>query len=184
VFNPGETVRARLRLTPKQSFAVDEIRAVLLRVEHVPAGDNHVVYVAEANQSTGVFRGERRNGNTSSGDAGTSYVWLEGEVDLAGRTAVRSGEALNYSFSLEIPDYWQPSLSTPAGSVAWKLGVLVARPAQPDLRVFHELLVHTSRTLGRQAAIAPEPPARVRRISALELQANTGRPPRLDLFWL
>lgn len=157
LYTPGEAVEAHLRVTPKRTFTASEVRAVLLRIEHVPAGDDHVVYVAEWNPTSGLFRGERREG----GSTGTTYVWLEGDVDLAEDTAVRLTEALGFHFELPLPRSWRPTLRMPDGDVTWKVGAVVSRPSGADLRAFHEIILHTEG--GDDAGPLP---TRLRRVSA------------------
>lgn len=158
---PGEAIHAALRLIPKRSFAADEIRAVLLRVENVPVGDDHTVYVAALDPTSGMMRGERR----AVGD-GTTYVWLESELDLTDRTTIRASESLNYEFCLQVPKEWRPTLDGPDGQVMWKLGVVVARPNQDDVRIFHEVIVHTFSPALQEADASPgQPPTRVRRVT-------------------
>jgi len=154
LYIPGADIEAQVRVTPKRSLGVDEIRAVLLRIEHVPTGDDHIVYVAEWNPSSGLFRGERRDG----GSVGTTYVWLESEAELARDVSLRMGESLSYSFTLQVPGAWRPTLRTAEGDVVWKVGVVVARPDAQDVRVFHEIIIHTE--------TGAPPGSRVRRVSA------------------
>ncbi len=170
LYTPGDALHAALRVVPRQSFPIDEIRAVLLRIENVPVGDDHIVYVASIDADTGMVRAERR-----AGGQGTSYVWLEGEVDLTDRQVIRASEAVTYEFCLEVPDAWRPTIDGPDGQVLWKLGVLIARPGQDSLRIFHEVIVHTWIAAPRAAGAeqgAP-PPARVRRVTG----ARTARHP-------
>jgi len=162
LYTPGDALHAALRVVPRQSFPVDEIRALLLRIETVPVGDDHIVYVAAVDADSGVIRGERRPGGS-----GTTYVWLESEVDLTDRQVIRASEALTYEFCLEVPPAWRPTLDGPDGQVLWKLGILIARPGQDSLRIFHEVIVHTFVAAPRGAAAAEgTAPARVRRVTA------------------
>jgi len=161
LYAPGEAIHATLRLIPKRSFAADEIRAVLTRIENVPVGDDHTVYVAAVDPTSGMMRGERRPG----GD-GTTYIWLESELDLTDRTTIRASESLNYEFCLQVPKAWRPTLDGPDGQVLWKLGVIVARPNQDDVRIFHEVIIHTFSPAPQEAECpATTPATRVRRVT-------------------
>ncbi len=158
---PGDKVKARLRVTPKQSFAADEVRAVLIRIESIPAGEDHQVYVAEWDPSEGVFRGERREGGH-----GTTYIWLEDEVPLAECVSVRTTDSPTYAFALDVPDAWCPTLHGSEGSVVWKVGVVVSRPVHSDIRAFHEVIVCTENKHVQQPIPSGEPHvARIRRVN-------------------
>jgi len=158
---PGETIRARLRITPKQSFAADEIRAVLLRVENIPAGEDHQVYVAEWDPGAGVFRGERREGGN-----GTTYIWLEDEAPLAEYVSVRTTDSPTFAFSLRIPEAWCPTLHAGDGRVVWKVGVVISRPVHSDLRAFHEVIVCTQDRRHQQTRGREGPPTtHIRRVN-------------------
>lgn len=161
LYTPGDALYASLRVVPRQSFAIDELRAVLLRIENVPVGDDHIVYVVSIDSDSGLIRGERRPGGQ-----GTSYVWLESEVDLTDRQVIRASEALTYEFCLDVPATWRPTLDGPDGQVLWKLGVLIARPEQDSLRIFHEVIVHTSAAVPQGVSAVEPPPVRMRRVTA------------------
>lgn len=135
----GEHIEAQVRITPISSLSLTEVRAVLLRVENIPVGDDHTVYVAEWNADTGMFRAERQPGGR-----GTTYVWLESEVVLSGPVQLAAAESVIHRFALEVPREWRPTLSHPDGRVTWKVGVIATRPEQSDLRAFHEVIVHTA----------------------------------------
>mgnify|MGYP000849187563 CR=1 FL=1 len=135
----GERIEAQVRITPITSLSLTEVRAVLLRVENIPAGDDHTVYVAEWNADTGMFRAERQPGGR-----GTTYVWLESEAVLSGPVQLAAAESVIHRFALEVPREWRPTLSHPDGRVTWKVGVIATRPEQSDLRAFHEVIVHTA----------------------------------------
>jgi hypothetical protein len=138
VYAQGEQLSGRMQLTALESFEADEVRAVLVRVENTPFGDDHIVYVNGWNPASGLFRGERRPGGL-----GTTYVWLEGEANLSGPVAFRVAETTAYPFTLDIPAEWRPTLITKDGRVAWKVGIIIARPGHSDVRAFHEIMVHT-----------------------------------------
>jgi hypothetical protein len=140
----GERVNAQVRITPIEGLALTEVRAMLLRVENVAAGDDHTVYVAEWDSATGMFRGQRQPGGR-----GTTYVWLESEVVLSGPVQLAAAESVIHRFALEVPNQWRPTVSDAEGRVVWKVGVVASRPNQPDLRVFHEVVVHTASTQPR-----------------------------------
>ena len=73
----GGKVSGRLQMHWLESFEADNVRAVLLRIENVPLGDDHTVYVDGWDQAASLFHGERRPGGQ-----GTTYVWLESDVGL------------------------------------------------------------------------------------------------------
>ena len=134
----GETVEAQVRIAPQESFRAQEVRALLLRIENTPSGDNHIVYISAWNPDSGHFQGERRPGGQ-----GTTYVWLEDETHLAGPMRFEAADSMAYTFAFGIPKHWRPTLSTDQGRVTWKVGVVVSRESQDDVRVFHEVIVHT-----------------------------------------
>ena len=138
VYAEGEIVTARAHITPLESFHAEEIRAVLLRVENTPLGDDHIVYVDGWDPNSGLFRGTRQ-----AGGKGTTYVWLEDELTLSGPVKLEIAESVTYPFSLRIPAQWRPTLSTKDGKVVWKVGLILSRPGHADIRAFHEIIVHT-----------------------------------------
>lgn len=140
----GERIEANVRITPMTNLSFSEVRAVLLRVENIPAGDDHTVYVAEWNADTGMFRAERQPGGQ-----GTTYVWLEAEAILSGPVQLAAAESVLHRFALEVPREWRPTVSHPDGRVIWKVGVIASRPEQSDVRAFHEVIVHTASTQPR-----------------------------------
>jgi hypothetical protein len=125
--------------------------------------NDHVVYIAEFSPSEGLFRGERRDGGQ-----GTTYIWLEAEAELAGPTSVRLGEPLTFAFTLPLPRFWLPSMRTADGSVTWKLGTVLRRAGKPDVRAFHEVVVHTWEALPAhgQDVLPSGGGVRVRRVDA------------------
>lgn len=139
VYAEGETVTARAHITPLESFHADEIRAVLVRIENTPLGDDHTVYVDGWDPASGLFRGTRQ-----AGGKGTTYVWLEDELRLSGPINLEIAESVTYSFALQIPVQQRPTLATKDGKVIWKVGLILSRPGHADIRAFHEILVHTS----------------------------------------
>jgi hypothetical protein len=140
----GERVDAQVRITPIESLSLTQVRAVLLRVENVAAGDDHTVYVADWDAASGMFRGQRQPGGR-----GTTYVWLESEVVLSGPVQLAAAESVIHRFSLEVPNQWRPTVSDTDGRVVWKVGVIASRRDLSDLRVFHEVIVHTASTQPR-----------------------------------
>jgi len=138
VYAEGEVVRGRAYLTPSEVLAVDEVRAVLLRVENTPAGDDHIVYVNPLDPLADQWQGERRPGGQ-----GTTYVWLEDETTLSGPLRLNPAESAAFPFALTIPAQWRPTLVSPDGKVIWKVGILVSPVGRSTVRVFHEVLVHT-----------------------------------------
>ena len=137
----GEHVDAQVRITPIETLPLTEVRAVLLRVENVSAGDDHTVYVADWDAASGMFHGQRQPGGR-----GTTYVWLESEVVLSGPVQLAAAESVIHRFSLEVPNQWRPTVSDTDGRVVWKVGVIASRRDLSDLRVFHEVIVHTAST--------------------------------------
>lgn len=138
VYAEGETVTARAHITPLESFHAEEIRAVLLRIENTPLGDDHTVYVDGWDQTSGLFRGTRQVGGR-----GTTYVWLEDDLSLSGPIRLEIAESVTYPFALQIPVQWRPTLSTKDGRVIWKVGLVLSRLGHADIRAFHEIIVHT-----------------------------------------
>lgn len=138
VYAEGEKLHGHVRVTASRSFGARGIRAVLLRIENLSAGDDHFVYVTEWDPTSGLFRGERRPGGK-----GTTYVWLEDEIQLSGLISFGASESVTLPFELHVPTAWRPTLSTDCGKVTWKVGIVVSRSSHSDLRVFHEVIVHT-----------------------------------------
>ncbi|MHB1294381.1 MAG: vacuolar protein sorting-associated family 26 protein [Anaerolineae bacterium] len=139
VYAQGEAITARAYIMPTESFEADEVRAVLLRVENTPAGEDHIVYVSHWDAAAGRFRGERR-----SGGSGTTYVWLEGEDYLSGPCQFRVAQPVSHSIEIPIPAEWRPTLWNDDGRVTWKLATVIARSNKPDIRALHEIIVHTA----------------------------------------
>jgi hypothetical protein len=153
----GQRVQAEVRLAALETFAVDEIRAVLLRIENTAEGLDHMVYVGEWDPATAQFHGER-----TPGGSGTTYVWLEDEVRLAHDVRFEIAETETFKLTLDVPAQWRPTMNVPQGSVHWKLGVIVSSPQYPQVRVFHEVIVFTGMaelaSLLKSQASAPRPP--------------------------
>ena len=139
IYAQGEKVSGRLQMTALESFEADNVRAVLLRIENVPLGDDHTVYLDGWDQATSLFHGERRPGGQ-----GTTYVWLESDVGLHEAISYKVAETTAYSFSLDIPVEWRPTFSTRDGRVTWKVGVIISPAGRSDVRAFHEIIVHTA----------------------------------------
>ena len=138
VYAEGEAIRGEAYVSPMASFQADEVRAVLLRIEHTPIGSGHTVYVGESDPTTGQFRGRRQPGGE-----GTTYVWLEDETKLSNGYALEVGRPVNWPFKLIVPTHWRPTLSTKDGKVTWKVGFVISSEDREDLRSFHEVIVHT-----------------------------------------
>jgi hypothetical protein len=134
----GETLQGRVIVNPGEDFVASEVRALLLRVEHNPRGDDHVVYITGWNPDTGRFRGESRPGGE-----GTTYVWLEDEADLAEHVHVSEGEKRLFDFSFQLPQQWRPTFQTEHGDVAWRVVAVLSRPNGRDMRVQQGITVHT-----------------------------------------
>ncbi len=139
IYAQGEKVSGRVQITALESFEAADIRAVLLRVESTLRGDDHIVYVNGWDQVTGLFHGERRPGGQ-----GTTYVWLEGEVNLSDVVGFKVAETTTLNFALDLPADWRPTFATKDGRVIWKVGVIISRPERSDVRAFHEIVVHTA----------------------------------------
>jgi len=134
----GERLEGRMQIMPLADFEADEVRAVLLRIENVPQGDDHLFYVSEWDREGRTLRGERLPGGS-----GTSYIWLESEVALTGVTFFRANESITRPFTLEIPSAWRPTFFTHEGHATWKVGVVVTRSGHSDVRALHEIIVRT-----------------------------------------
>ena len=138
VYAEGEVVQGQVSVRPLVNFFAEELRMVLLRIENTPEGDNRRVYVVEWDAAKGVFRGQR-----VPGGEGTTYYWLEGEVNLMNSINYRGLEPQAYPFAITIPREWRPTMQLVQGSVTWKLGVTLVPEDEPELNVFHELFIHT-----------------------------------------
>jgi hypothetical protein len=134
----GETLQGRIIVSPKDDFVAREVRALLLRVEHNPQGYDHVVYISGWNPETGRFRGESR-----AEGKGTTYVWLEDEVDLAEEVRFIDGEKRLFDFSFHLPQQWRPTLQTEHGDVSWRVVATLSRGNGRDLRVQQIFTMHT-----------------------------------------
>jgi hypothetical protein len=139
VYAEGETITGHVRVSPIESFDADELRVLLLRIENTAVGHDHIVYIDRWDPETGNFRGHSR-----SGGRGTTYVWLENDITLARTQRFGIAAPEEFSFSLEIPVEWRPTMSTADGGVIWKVGVILARAEGSDVRAFHEVIVHSS----------------------------------------
>ena len=136
----GQTIRANLRIRPLERLEADEVRAVLLRIEHTPQGTTgDTVYIAEWNLDEGTFRGKRE-----SGGKGTTYVWLEDEIALLGKTTFLPDRVANHELTVTIPERFRPTMQQPGGRVSWRLAAVIHRNGGGDLQASHELFVHTS----------------------------------------
>ena len=69
-FTEGESLEGRLQIIPLADFEADEVRAVLLRIENVPQGDDHLFYVNEWDKQGGSLRGERLPGGLGTTTSG------------------------------------------------------------------------------------------------------------------
>ena len=138
VYAEGQSIEAKVRMSALETFVADEVRAVLLRIENTPVGQDHTVYVGEWDTDLAQFRGERLPGGR-----GTTYVWLEDEATLAQNLRLEIAQSHALSFKLDIPAQWRPTVALPQGTVRWKLGIAVTSPRYPQARVFHEVIVYT-----------------------------------------
>jgi hypothetical protein len=134
----GETVEARVHISPLETLAIREVRAVLLRIENTPAGENETIYIDRWDPALGQFQGHRQPGGQ-----GTTYVWLEDEAILTEPDVVELRHPVIDNVRLDIPAQWRPTMRTHDGQVVWKLGVIVTRDDDEDVRAFHEVVVHT-----------------------------------------
>ena len=149
----GQALRGHVVVAPKQTFDSPEVRVLLLRIENTPKGDDQTVYVGQWDPATGQFQGERRPGGQ-----GSTFIWLEDEQILGSAVHLGISESRSWFFKLEIPVQWRPSFTTKDGQVSWKVGVVVAGDDQPDVRVFHEIIVHTTQfELPEPAGVAERP---------------------------
>jgi hypothetical protein len=146
----GESLKAEAHIMPLKNFAAREVRALLLRIEHTPKGDDHTVFVSAWNPATGQFRGERRPGGK-----GTTYVWLEEEARLSGPMHFEAGEAETLACTLNVPAQWRPTLLTKESEVIWKVALMIVRDPLNDIRALHEVIVHTGVSQLSQV-LAPE----------------------------
>jgi hypothetical protein len=138
VYAEGDTVEARVHITPLETFPIREVRAVLLRIENTPRGENETIYIDRWDPDIGRFQGHRQPGGH-----GTTYVWLEDEAILTEPDVAELRHPVIENFKLHIPAQWRPTMRTHDGQVVWKLGVIVARDDEEDVRAFHEVVVHT-----------------------------------------
>ena len=134
----GETLQGRLIVNPKDDLVARELRVLLLRVEHNPQGHDHVVYISGWNPDTGRFRGESR-----AEGQGTTYVWLEDEVDLAEEVHFTEAQKRLFDFQFHLPQQWRPTLQTEHGDVSWRVVATLARGNGRDLRVQQVITMHT-----------------------------------------
>ncbi|MFH1084784.1 MAG: hypothetical protein V1772_03355 [Chloroflexota bacterium] len=149
----GDPLKAEVDILPHESFYAKEVRALLLRIEHTPQGDDHVVYVSRWDPATGHFHGERYPGGK-----GTTYVWLEDEAQLSGPVHFQKDQAETFACTLSIPAQWRPTLLAKEGEVIWKACAIMACEHLEDVRALHEVLVHTGVSrLGD--VLSPEPAA-------------------------
>jgi hypothetical protein len=139
----GESLEGRLQIMPLVDFEADEVRAVLLRIETVPQGDDHLFYVTEWDEQGGTLCGERLPGGF-----GTNYIWLENEAVLTGVAFFKATESVTRPFTLEVPSAWRPTFSTHEGHATWKVGVVVSRLGHSDVRALHEIIVQTKVAVG------------------------------------
>ena len=138
IFAEGEAVEARVHISPLETFSIREVRAVLLRIENTPLGENETIYIDRWDPDLGRFQGHRQPGGQ-----GTTYVWLEDEAILTKPDVVELRHPVIENIKLDIPAQWRPTMRTHDGQVVWKLGVIVARDDDEDVRAFHEVVVHT-----------------------------------------
>lgn len=138
VIAEGQSIEANLRIAALETFVANEVRAVLLRIENTPVGQDHTVYVGNWDSDLAQFNGERLPGGR-----GTTYVWLEDEVTLAQDLRLEIAESTTLSFKLNVPAQWRPTIALDEGTVRWKLGIAVGSSRYPQARVFHEVIIYT-----------------------------------------
>ncbi len=138
VYAEGERLSGRVHVSVSGRCDVAEIRALLLRIESIPRGPDHSVYVVGWDPTSESFRGQRRPGGK-----GTTYIWLEGEVKLSGPLTLEPPQSATFPFTIDIPAQQRPSFSTEEGRVMWKVGAIVSCSGRPDIRAFHEAIIHT-----------------------------------------
>ncbi|MFP3895285.1 MAG: hypothetical protein ACLFV5_00395 [Anaerolineales bacterium] len=134
----GKSIEGILRVSPLEDFEATEVRALLLRIESTHEGSGEIVYMSAWDPESGRFQGRIR-----PGDEGTTYVWLEDEVDLGQDLHFDLAEPITYRFNLDIPGQCRPTFATKEGQVIWKVAAIVVSEEWPDARVFHEVIVHT-----------------------------------------
>jgi hypothetical protein len=135
----GERLQARARIDALEPFGAAGVRAVLLRIEHTPRGRDHLVYVSGWDPVA-----EAYDGHSTPGGHGTTYVWLEDEKPLLGPATYIPPQTMTLPFEFTLPEQMRPSFDTAEGSVRWKVGVVVSRLSEPDVRAFHEVVVYTA----------------------------------------
>jgi len=138
-FSEGETIRGRVIVSSSEDFAATEIRAMLLRVENHPLGNDTIVYINGWNADTGRYRGE-----SQPGGQGTTYVWLEDEADLGTDVRFSLGEKRLYDFAFDVPQQWRPTFATDDGTVTWRVVAALSRANGQDMRVHQGITVHTA----------------------------------------
>ena len=138
LYAEGEAIEGQVRISPLETFDVQEIRAMLLRIENTPQGQDHTVYIDRWDPASGSFRGERRPGGH-----GTTYVWIEDETQVSGPERFMVAEQAFLPFRVYLPAQWRPTYATKDGRVTWKVGIVVDRGDYPDVRAFHEIIAHT-----------------------------------------
>lgn len=149
----GEAVSGHLRISPHVSFDAEEVRALLLRVENNPEGENHIVYVRRWDASSGQFEAEAHPGGL-----GTTYVWLEDEAPLGEGVQLEAAQTKVFPFTMNVPKNWRPSFTTPEGRVSWQVVGLLSRGGE-DLRVAQDLIVHTGAPQIARVLAEPKRPA-------------------------
>lgn len=149
----GEAVTGHLRISPHSSFDVEEVRALLLRVENNPEGENHIVYIRRWDAPSGQFEAEAHPGGL-----GTTYVWLEDEAVLGEAVHLEAAQTKVFPFTMNVPRNWRPSFSTPEGRVSWQVVGLLGRGGG-DLRVTQDLIVHTGAPQIARVLAEPKRPA-------------------------
>ena len=151
VIAEGDALSARADISPAESFDADGVRAVLLRIENIPGEDGHTIYIRKWDPISGSFQGKRQPGGE-----GTTYVWLEDEVQLSEPIRFEMAKRISFPFSLDVPAQWRPTFENKKGRVIWKAGVIIARANAPDIRAFHEIIVHTGIPQITQVLVSPE----------------------------
>ncbi|MFO7918471.1 MAG: hypothetical protein R6V13_10365 [Anaerolineae bacterium] len=132
------SIEGILRVSPLEEFEATEVRALLLRIESTHEGSGEIVYMSAWDPESGRFQGRIR-----PGDEGTTYVWLEDEVNLGQDIHFDLAEPVTYRFRLDVPAQCRPTFSTKEGQVIWKVAAIVSSEEWPDTRAFHEAIVYT-----------------------------------------
>lgn len=114
-WGPGQTLTGELRLYPRKEFTANEVRLELVQHEWVP----------------------REQGNVAD--------TIAAKVKLAGKTALRAGQAQRFPFQVTLPANAVPSLEGQEGTLSWCLRGILARTLRSDIRAEATLTVYNGR---------------------------------------